>query len=344
MQSVSASNRHVTIAAYPRKLLQLFESEWGIGAEQLLEGTRLTPELFDRPDRLVPLGDVFLIFHNAARLCPEPDLALRYARCLPPSSHGLLGMATLTAASLRDVVDLYYHYMAVVAPFVLLHREERRGQLVLVLDLITDLPMHESFVMELLLATAFNIIAPLLGARARELGLHLASPAPPHAASLQAHCQGTFSFNASFSGLSIPMALLDAPNPSADAVRHAELMEQINARMDLLMARGSFTEAVRQYLERQDGPLPRMEAAADAFSLSVRTFRNRLAQDGSNFQALLDARRRHQACALLRDSEVSVKEIAWRLGFRESSNFSRVFKRWTGVTPLDYRREGRLSP
>ncbi len=330
----------MTIAAYPRKLIQLFESEWQIAAGQLLEGTRLTMEQLDRPDRLVSLVDVFLVFHNAARLCPEPDLALRYARCLPPSSHGQLGMATLTAASLREVIDLYYQYMAVVAPFVLLHREQRRNQLVLVLDMITELPAHEAFVMELLLTTAFNIIEPLLGPRVRELGLHLASAPPAYAASLQAHCLGTVNFNASFNGLSIPLSLLDAPNPSADAETHAVLLQQISQRMDQLMTRGSFVEAVRQYLQRHEGPLPRMSAVADAFSLSVRTFRNRLGQQGSSFQALLDQQRQEQACVLLRESEVSVKEIAYRLGFRESSNFSRVFKRWTGMTPLDYRQAG----
>lgn len=340
MQPVFTSNRHVTIAAYPRKLIQLFESEWQIGADKLLEGSRLTADQLDRPDRLVSLADVFLVFYNAARLCPEPDLALRYARCLPPSSHGQLGTATLTAASLREVIDLYYQYMAVVAPFVMLHQEQRRNQLVLVLEMITELPAHEAFVMELLLTTAFNIIEPLLGPRVRELGLHLASAPPAYAASLQAHCQGTVNFNASFNGLSIPLALLDAPNPSADAATHAVLLQQISARMDQLMARGSFVDAVRQYLQRHDGPLPRMNAVAEAFSLSVRTFRNRLSQNGSSFQALLDQQRQEQACALLRDSEVSVKEIAYRLGFRESSNFSRVFKRWTGMTPLDYRMNG----
>jgi AraC-like DNA-binding protein len=42
----------------------------------------------------------------------------------------------------------------------------------------------------------------------------------------------------------------------------------------------------------------------------------------------------------LRGTEKSVKEIAYILGFQESSNFSRVFKKWTGLTPLDFRRGG----
>ena len=86
MQQVQTSNRLVTIAAYPRKLIQLFESEWQIGPEKLLEGSRLTLEQLDRPDRLVSLVDVFVVFNNAIRLSPEPDLALRYAHLLPPGS------------------------------------------------------------------------------------------------------------------------------------------------------------------------------------------------------------------------------------------------------------------
>lgn len=344
MQQVQTSNRLVTIAAYPRKLIQLFESEWQIGPEKLLEGSRLTLDQLDRPDRLVSLVDVFVVFNNAIRLSPEPDLALRYAHLLPPGSHGQLGMATVTAASLRDVIELYYDYMAVVAPFMLLHQEQRGGQQRLVFELITELPAHEGFVMELMLTAAFNIAERMLGTQVRELGLHLTSAPPVYAARLQAYCHGTVNFNASFNGLSIPLHLLDAPNASADAEAHAGLLLQINERMDQLLARGSFVDAVRQYLSRHGGPLPRMNAVAEAFSLSVRTFRNRLSLHGTSFQVLLDEQRQAQARILLRETDVSVKEIAYRLGFRESSNFSRVFKRWTGVTPLDYRQgEGELA-
>lgn len=338
MPHVSSSNRLVTIAAYPRKLLQLFESEWQIEPGPLLEGSHLTVDQLDRPDRLVPLVDVFMVFHNAARLCPESDLALRYAERLPPSAHGLLGMATLTAPSLRAVIDLYYDYMAVVAPFMLLHQETRRNQQQLIFELMTELPAHEAFVMELMLAAAFNITERLLGERVREISLHLTCPPPPHAARLQEHCRGTVHFNASFNGLGVPLHLLDAPNASADPEAHAGLLRQINERMDQLLARGSFVDAVGQYLQRHDGPLPRMNAVADAFNLSVRTFRNRLSQHGTSFQQLLDSERQTQARHLLSETEVSVKEIAYRLGFQESSNFSRVFKRWTGMTPLDYRQ------
>ena len=86
-----------------------------------------------------------------------------------------------------------------------------------------------------------------------------------------------------------------------------------------------------------------VSAGAERFSLSVRTFRNRLSQQGETFQGILDAERQRQARQLLAETALSVKEIAWQLGFRESSNFSRVFKRWSGQTPLDYRLSSKVS-
>lgn len=333
----ASSARLFTLAAYPRKLLQLCAEEWQIAPEALLAGSQLTSEQLDRADRLVSLIDVFIVFHNAQRLCPEPDLALRYARLLMPNAHGLLGTATLTAPDLRAVLALYYHYLAVVAPFMLLHQEPRRGRQQVVMELITEPTVDAAFLMQLVTVAGFNIIAALLPTRAREIMLHLTCAPPSWVDALQQHCQRTVHFHASFNGISIPDDLLDAPLPGGDAIRHAAALGELNARMDLLLVRGSFIDAVRQYLRRHEAPLPRLSDVAGAFALSPRAFRNRLAQQGASFQSLLDEERQHLAEMLLRDPAMSVKTVAWRLGFRESSNFSRVFKRWTGETPMAWR-------
>lgn len=337
----ASASRLFTIAAYPRKLLRLCEQQWQIAPAELLKVTRLQPEQLARPELLVPLKDVFALFMKAQQLTGASDLALRYARCLPPSSHGLLGTATLTAATLHAVIDLYYEYMATVAPFVLMHQAERRDQLCLVLELFNEIPMDEAFVMTLLLATAFNICEGILGAEAERLSVHLSSPPPPFAAELLAHCRGGVHFNASFNGLSIPRDLLDRPIATADAVAHAAVLAEINARMDVLLARGAFTEVVRKALAQQPGSLPSLPEMAAQMHLPVRTVRARLSQQGSSYQQLLDEERTRRAQQALAGGVLSVKAIAESLGFQDGSNFSRVFRRWTGLTPLAYRQAQR---
>ncbi len=53
----------------------------------------------------------------------------------------------------------------------------------------------------------------------------------------------------------------------------------------------------------------------------------------------------HKACHLLRGTELGVKEIAGCVGYESASSFSNAFKRWVGVAPADYRKNGhRTAP
>ena len=69
--------------------------------------------------------------------------------------------------------------------------------------------------------------------------------------------------------------------------------------------------------------------------MSVRKLQRQLEKEGTGYQQILDDYRRQEALALLKQGRVSVKEIAWQLGFANQSAFTRAFKRWTGKTPRE---------
>jgi transcriptional regulator GlxA family with amidase domain len=46
-----------------------------------------------------------------------------------------------------------------------------------------------------------------------------------------------------------------------------------------------------------------------------------------------------EAQRLLRETELSITEIAERVGFDNYSHFGKMFKRITSVAPRDYRRQ-----
>ncbi|MDJ0927303.1 MAG: helix-turn-helix transcriptional regulator [Gammaproteobacteria bacterium] len=56
-----------------------------------------------------------------------------------------------------------------------------------------------------------------------------------------------------------------------------------------------------------------------------------------SFQQLRDETRRQLAQEYIREQELSLSQIAYMLGFSDQSNFSRAFKRWTGMAPKEYR-------
>lgn len=45
----------------------------------------------------------------------------------------------------------------------------------------------------------------------------------------------------------------------------------------------------------------------------------------------------------LMETEKSIKEICMESGYGDPNYFSRIFKKWTGVTPTEYREEGRYE-
>lgn len=57
-----------------------------------------------------------------------------------------------------------------------------------------------------------------------------------------------------------------------------------------------------------------------------------------NFTIFLSKYRVEKAKTLLEDITINVKAISERVGYRDSNYFAKVFKRVTGVTPSDYRR------
>jgi AraC-like DNA-binding protein len=91
-------------------------------------------------------------------------------------------------------------------------------------------------------------------------------------------------------------------------------------------------------LFREGDGLPQLTEASAYMGMTEQTLRRRLKADGYSFNKLKEDTRRDMAIYYIKQSKLSVEEIAFRLGFSEASTFIRAFKKWTGLTPLTYRK------
>ena len=91
-------------------------------------------------------------------------------------------------------------------------------------------------------------------------------------------------------------------------------------------------------IELLPGGEPGMEAMARSMGLSRRSLHRYLQNQGASFREILDETRRHLADLYIRQPHFSVTEIAFMLGYSDSSNFSRAFRRWFGSSPNAYRK------
>lgn len=77
---------------------------------------------------------------------------------------------------------------------------------------------------------------------------------------------------------------------------------------------------------------------AHRLGISARTLQRRLHEEGTTFAKLVDEARHAMVVQMLAHRELAVGEVAFALGFSEPAAFHHAFKRWTGVTPAEFRR------
>ena len=128
--------------------------------------------------------------------------------------------------------------------------------------------------------------------------------------------------------------------PNADA----QLLKVMDEHAQLLLSKrilpDDFVGQVRKEIIRDlHGGEALRDTIANRLNMSPRTLQRRLEENGIAYAELLDEVRAELAKNKLQNSELSLAEIGFLLGFSEQSSFNRAFKRWTGKTPREYQRE-----
>jgi len=80
-----------------------------------------------------------------------------------------------------------------------------------------------------------------------------------------------------------------------------------------------------------------INAVADKLNMSVRSLQRHLSNEGNSYQTILEDTRKTLASTYAQDTSLSVTQIAYLLGFAETGNFSKAFKRWNGISFSEYR-------
>nr|WP_255541672.1 helix-turn-helix transcriptional regulator [Legionella bononiensis] len=86
-----------------------------------------------------------------------------------------------------------------------------------------------------------------------------------------------------------------------------------------------------------------MEEIASKLCMTSRTLRRHLQKLQVTYQELLDEVREQKAKTFLLNNGISITEVSFLLGFNDTSSFTKAFKRWTGLTPSEYKEQHGIS-
>jgi len=142
-------------------------------------------------------------------------------------------------------------------------------------------------------------------------------------------------FSSAYDRLTFLGSWLDAPMRGRDAALVDLLSRYAEQVLPQFALQQSWQERVRQQLT--GGSDPGIAAVARALGTSLRSLQRALAEEGTSYVEVANRERRALAEQLLRRRELCISEISAALGFSGSPAFHRAFRRWTGVSPGEFR-------
>jgi AraC-like DNA-binding protein len=267
----------------------------------------------------------------------DADLGLKAARVMPLGRAGPLDYAIHSAPTVRQSVTVADRYIRAYSDVlnVRLDREDSRAMVRLEMRISAPRPILD-FTMSAWYAN--HVRPPLAGARGIECWF--AHPKPRSTTEYERSFEGaSLRFEAPSYGFAFDREYLEAPLPCADAPLHALLCEHVELTMGQWAQQPTMSSRVRETASREllDGD-PTVFTVARQLRMSARTLGRRLGREGTTFSAILDSLRQDLAVRYVAHSDLGFADIAFRLGFSHVEAFYRAFRRWTGRTPLSYRR------
>ncbi len=126
----------------------------------------------------------------------------------------------------------------------------------------------------------------------------------------------------------------------ADSSIHQFLVERVEEETNGLEVSGSKLafDVEKLIADALPSGIPSIHHIAEHVGMSNRTLTRRLSEAGASYRDLIKKTQEGLSKNLLKKSSRSIAEIAFETGFSEQSAFNRAFKRWTGLSPVEYRK------
>jgi AraC-like DNA-binding protein len=290
------------------------------------------------PDQRFPIAMSHAWLDAVVDLTHDPDLGLDAAREVSVGDYGAVEYAARSATTWGEVCAVVGRYMRLIND-ALEFSLKIEGELAQIrLESKVPLPRAAADFQ----SGAFHISASHFWPRGvtPEFEAWFTHPRP---AQIEAYERtfpgGKLRFDAPFNGFVMSKDYLAVPVEGADPNLHALIREHADALLAKLPNARAITMRVRDLIAKElAGGDPSVAQIARQLPMGERTLARRLEQEGTTFKEVLDGLRKQLALAYVEENELSLSEVATALGFSQSAAFHRAFKRWTGETPMSYRR------
>lgn len=336
-------NLDPVMAAANPSVLADFLFERGFSADEIFMGTGLEESFLSSPYNPVKYSQCLKLINRAILITGNPRLGLEIGKRLGISGQGLIGLARISSSTLEGFLTFSGKAVTVTQPSVALDmfKDQETGIIRLELSEIVPWGDARQFYIDYLFSSMAQNIKVFAPDHAHTVTYNSTSPADSDLGIYKDLLYSELiNFDQSFLSLEFPRSMIEAPthlrNPLT--VRQGEeLVRQLITTFESHY--DPFILHVRLIILKNKSRTPNAARVAERLGISLRTLHRHLAHHGTSFQKLTIECQMSIAISLLGRENYPIVKIAERLGYSQASNFGVAFKKWTGLTPAEYRHQ-----
>jgi AraC-like DNA-binding protein len=331
-RSAATARAHLTaLGSLPAVLEKL-----GVPSAPLLQQVGLQHRDFSDPERSASFEELDRLLGACVRRTGCGHFGLLVGQSVGLESLGIAGRlarnAPSVARALEDLEDFFILHDSGAVPCVEVHD----GSATFMYSIYATGMRNVDQIYDLALAAMMNVMRQLCGASWRPDAALLPRGRPDNIRPYRETLQAPLRFDATQAALLFPSNWLQRAIPGADPLLHRLLEDRASED------RSNVTTLLQNEVRRAIRALlvtGRCSRATVARRLNVhpRTLVRRLRESGTTYQALLDDMRAQTAKQLLHDTRSPVSRISASLGYADPTVFTRAFRRWTGLSPREFR-------
>lgn len=334
----------VSVTSKGLRAVVAFARDRGVDPMPFGEDAGLELSVLTDSDRRITREQWSSVWHDIAGALGDPSLALHVATWLPFGTFDVMDYLAVTADTVGGALD------RVAAYFRLIH-DRTEVEIVPVGDerivrhrLLDDTCDASRFSSEFAFACYVVRFRRATETAWTPRAVRFSHSGPDDTSDYEALFDCPVRFDEPDNELVLDEALLSTPLLRADPLLNEVLQRHAEQLLEQLPDSSRLSDVVRRQVHEAMGAGdPSIENVARRLGMSTRTLQRRLRDEALTYNELVDEMRRDMATDLLRDASMAISEVAFLLGFSDPSAFHRAFRRWTGTTPGEFRRDLLMS-
>lgn len=328
VSSLPTANGGIARVAYTRAL------STGVDIKSLLRRAGLTLRQIKAPDVRIPVRSQIQFLNQVADALQDDFLGIRLAQSIDLRELGLIYYVLASSETLAQALARLARYSAVHNEGVHISCSYHR-HLAVSFEYVGVARDDDRHQIEFFISILLRLCRQLSGRRLTPLQVRLSHRRMHTPTELRTFFGCQVDFGARKDQVIFSIDVRDSAIVQADPYLNSLLIHYCD---EILLQRrisaGDWTLRVQNAISPV---LPHGEAtienAARALGVTPRTLSRRLRQEGVSFAKVLQNLRLQLTRRYFDEPRMSVSQIAWLLGYRDTSAFSHAFKRWTGTSP-----------